>query len=91
LTAILGEGASGLSATNVARVKSSWEADYKASGQRDLSQKRYVYWWADGVYFNVRLDKERTCALILIGATEDGTKELLAVCRRLSRKHPILA
>ena len=41
--------------------------------------KRYVYWWADGVYFNVRLDEERTCVLVLIGATEDGTKELLAV------------
>ena len=44
-----------------------------------MSQKRYVYWWADGVYFNVRLDEERTCVLVLIGATEDGTKELLAV------------
>jgi putative transposase len=44
-----------------------------------LSQKRYVYWWADGVYFNVRLDEERTCVLVLIGATEDGTKELVAV------------
>jgi putative transposase len=42
-------------------------------------EKRYVYWWADGVYFNVRLDEERSCVLVLIGATEDGTKELLAV------------
>jgi putative transposase len=56
-----------------------------------LSAKRYVYWWADGVYFKVRLDEERTCALVLIGATEDGTKELLAVVDRLSRKRPILA
>src|SRR5258707_15532684 len=79
LTAILGEGASGLSATNIVRLKVGWEADYKAWTQRDLSQKRYVYWWADGVYFNVRLDEERTCVLVLIGATEDGTKELLAV------------
>src|SRR6201994_4554411 len=55
------------------------ETDYKAWSQRDLSAKRYVYWWADGVYFNVRLDEERTCVLVLIGATEDGTKELLAV------------
>ena len=55
------------------------EADYKAWSQRDLSQKRYVYWWANGVYFNVRLDEERTCVLVLIAATEDGTKELLAV------------
>ena len=61
------------------RLKVGWEADYKAWSQRDLSQKRYVYWWADGVYFNARLDEERTCVLVLIGVTEDGTKELLAV------------
>ena len=79
LAAILGEKASGLSATNIVRLKIGWEADYKAWSQRDLSQKRYVYWWADGVYFNVRLDEERSCVLVLIGATEDGTKELLAV------------
>jgi len=79
LAAILGEKASGLSATNIVRLKVGWEADYKAWSQRDLSQKRYVYWWADGVYFNVRLDEERTCVLVLIGATEDGTKELVAV------------
>jgi putative transposase len=75
----LGEGASGLSATNIVRLKSSWETDYKAWSQRDLSAKRYVYWWADGVYFNVRLDEERTCVMVLMGATEDGSKELLAV------------
>ena len=81
LSAILGEGASGLSATNIVRLKSSWETDYKEWSQRDLSAKRYVHWWADGVYFNVRLDEERTCVLVLvlIGATEDGSKELLAV------------
>ena len=79
LEAILGEGASGLSATNIVRLKAGWEADYKAWSQRDLSQKRYVYWWADGVYFNVRLDEERTCVLVLIGATEEGNKELIAV------------
>jgi transposase-like protein len=76
---ILGEGASGLSATNIVRLKAGWESDYKAWTQRDLSKKRYVYWWADGVYFNVRLDEERTCVLVLIGATEDGTKELIGV------------
>jgi Transposase, Mutator family len=63
LEAILGEGASGLSATNIVRLKASWEADYKAWSQRDLSENRYVYWWADGVYCNVRLDEERTCVL----------------------------
>ena len=79
LEAILGEGASGLSPTNIVRLKASWESDYKEWCQRDLSAKRFVYWWADGVYFNVRLDEERTCVLVLIGALEDGTKELIAV------------
>jgi putative transposase len=79
LAAILGQSASGLSATNIVRLKASWEADYQAWRQRDLSQKRYVYWWADGVYFNVRLEEARPCVLVLVGATEAGTKELLAV------------
>jgi putative transposase len=79
LVAILGEKASGLSATNIVRLKAGWEDDYQAWRRRDLSAKRYVYWWADGIYFNVRLDDDRTCVLVLIGATEDGTKELLAV------------
>jgi transposase-like protein len=79
LAAILGEKAIGLSAANIVRLKAGWEADYQAWRQRDLSAKRFVYWWADGVYFNVRLDEDRTCVLVLVGATEDGTKELLAV------------
>jgi transposase-like protein len=79
LAAILGEKASGLSATNIVRLKAGWEQDYQAWRQRDLSQKRYVYWWADGVYFNVRLEDARTCVLVVVGATEDGTKELLAI------------
>ncbi|HEY0791266.1 MAG TPA: IS256 family transposase [Chthoniobacterales bacterium] len=79
LTAILGEKAAGLSATNIVRLKAGWEDEYQAWRHRDLSAKRYVYWWADGIYFNVRLDDDRTCVLVLIGATEDGTKELLAV------------
>jgi putative transposase len=79
LAAILGEKASGLSATNIVRLKAGWEQEYQGWRQRDLSQKRYVYWWADGIYFNVRLDEDRACVLVLVGATEDGTKELLAV------------
>jgi putative transposase len=79
LTAILGSEGRGLSATNVVRLKAGWEEEYQVWRRRDLSAKRYVYWWADGVYFNVRLDDDRTCVLVLIGATEDGTKELLAV------------
>jgi putative transposase len=53
--------------------------EYKTWCQRDLSTKRYVYRWADGIYFNVRSMKKRSCVLVLIGALEDGTKELLAV------------
>lgn len=52
---------------------------YQAWRQRDLSQKRYVYWWADGIYFNVRLEDARPCVLVVVGAREDGTKELLAL------------
>ena len=79
LAAILGENASGLSATNIVRLKAGWEAEYQAWRQRDLSQKRYVYWWADGIYFNVRLEDARPCVLVVVGALEDGTKELLAI------------
>jgi putative transposase len=79
LSAILSEGASGLSVTKSSDSRAVGKSIYKAWSQRDLSRKRYVYWWADGVYFNVRLDEEQICVLVLIAATEDGTKELLAV------------
>jgi transposase-like protein len=79
LEAILGPQAAGLSATNIVRLKAGWEEEYKAWKKRDLSQKRYLYLWADGVHFNVRLEEERTCILVVIGALEDGTKELVAV------------
>ena len=79
LSAILGEGASGLSATNIVRLKQGWEQEYKGWNQRDLSEKEYVYLWADGIYVNVRLDDERSCLLILMGATSEGKKELVGV------------
>ena len=82
LEAILGEQAKGLSASTVVRLKRQWEEEYKEWAQRDLTGKRYVYWWADGIYFNVRLEdteNKRQCFLILIGALDDGTKELIAV------------
>jgi len=79
LEAILGENASGLSATNIVRLKQGWEEEYKEWSRRDLSGKRYVYWWADGIYFNVRLEDDRTCMLVLMGTLADGTKELIAV------------
>ena len=79
LEAILGPQAAGLSATNIVRLKEGWKTEYEAWAARDLSTKSYVYWWADGIYFNVRLDPERPCLLVLMGALEDGTKELVAV------------
>ena len=79
LEAILGPKAAGLSATNIVRLKEGLKADYEAWAARDLSTKRFAYWWADGIYFNVRLDPERPCLLVLMGALEDGTKELVAV------------
>lgn len=75
---LLGVDAAGLSATTIGRLKSHWEDDYKHWTQRDLSKKRYVYVWADGIHCNVRLD-DRLCLLVIIGADEHGNKELLAV------------
>ena len=79
LEAILGPQASGLSATNIVRLKDVWKQDYEQWRKRDLSGNRYVYIWVDGIYFNVRLDDERSCILVMIGATADGKKELIAV------------
>ena len=79
LKAILGDNVSGLSAANIVRLKQVWEKEYDSWRRRDLSGKRYAYVWVDGIYFNVRLQPERPCVLVVIGATKDGTKELLAV------------
>ena len=79
LQALLGPAAKGLSATTINRLMKVWEEEYDAWNRRDLSGKEYVYIWADGVYFNVRLGGERQCLLVVIGATQDGTKELLGI------------
>jgi transposase-like protein len=79
LEKILGKEVAGFSAENIVRMKQIWETDYKQWIQRDLSETRYVYWWVDGIYFNVRLDDDRQCILVIIGARADGTKELIAV------------
>lgn len=79
LASILGPNAPGLSASNIVRLKEGWEVEYEQWNQRDLTAKRYVYWWADGVYFNVRLEDQRRCILVLMGALPDGNKELIAV------------
>ena len=79
LAALLGPDAPGLSPTTIVRLKKTWEQEHEAWRRRSLAGKRYVYVWADGVYFNVRLEEDRACILVLIGATADGRKELLAV------------
>jgi len=79
LESILGPGAAGLSATNVVRLKGLWEQDYEAWRKRDFELKRYVYFWVDGIHFNVRLEEGRSCILVIMGANESGRKELLAI------------
>jgi transposase-like protein len=79
LTALLGPQAPGLSATTVRRLTEAWQQEHEHWQQRDLSGRRYVYVWADGVYFTPRLEHERQCLLVLIGADVSGRKELLAV------------
>ena len=79
LAAILGPDAKGLSATTVTRLKGIWEEEYKNFSKRSLVGKKYVYVWADGVYFNIRLHEDRQCILVLLGATADGKKELIAI------------
>lgn len=79
LSSLLGEDAAGLSATNISRLTSVWEDDYRRFSQRSLRDKDYVYVWADGIHFNVRLEEDRLCTLVLLGARTDGTKEVIAV------------
>jgi len=82
LSAILGENAKGLSANTIVRLKRQWEEEYKQWKRRDLSDKRYIYFWVDGIYFDVRLEdpeNKKQCFLVIIGAKEGGTKELVTV------------
>ena len=79
LEALLGKDAKGLSSSTISRLKQVWEKEYAVWCERDLSHKRYVYIWADGVHFHVRSNDARACVLVLIGVTELGKKELIAV------------
>ena len=79
LTALVGPNCPGLSASTVTRLKACWEDEFQKWNQRSLDGKEYVYLWADGVHFNIRLEEDRQCILVLMGATADGRKELIAV------------
>ena len=71
--------AAGLSASVITRLTSQWQADREAFMARSLTDRDYVYVWADGVHFNVRLAEERLCTLVVVGVRSDGAKELVAV------------
>ena len=79
LAALLGPQAKGLSAATVTRLKAVWQEEYDGWSKRSLAGKHYVYVWADGVHFNIRLEEDRQCILVLMGATADGHKELIAL------------
>jgi len=77
LAALLGKDAPGLSASTIARLKEIWLDEHQHWRKRDLSAKRYVYVWADGIYLQARLEDAKQCILVIIGATPEGKKELL--------------
>ena len=79
LAALLGPNAKGLSAKTVTRLKADWWTDYEAWQKRDLGARRFLYIWADGVYFKPRMAEEKQCVLVIVGADEYGRKELLAM------------
>ena len=77
LAALLGKDAPNLSPSAIARLRGEWEADHARWQRRDLSARRYVYLWADGVYLQARMEPQAECMLVLIGATPEGKKELV--------------
>ena len=79
LPILLGDDASGLSPTTITRLTAVWEDEYREFRRRALSDREYVYIWVDGIHFNIRLEEDRLCTLVMLGARADGTKELIAV------------
>ena len=77
LAALLGKDAANLSPSVISRLKGEWEGEYERWRKRDLSARRYVYLWADGVYLQARMEPQAECMLVLIGATPEGRKELV--------------
>ena len=69
LPVLLGEDAAGLSATNIARLTGTWDTEYQAFRRRDLSENDFVYVWVDGIHFNIRLEDDRLCTLVVLGAS----------------------
>jgi transposase-like protein len=79
LPALLGPKAAGLSPSAIVRLTKAWTAEYEAFRRRDLGDRDYIYLWADGIHFTIRLEEERLCTLVVIGVRPDGTKEVVAL------------
>ena len=79
LQALLGQDAPGLSAATITRLIGTWQKDFAAWNTRSLEGKQYVYFWVDGVHFNIRLEEDRQCILVIMGVTAEGEKELIAL------------
>jgi putative transposase len=79
LEALLGPEVAGFSATTITRLLKVWQEEYKAWNKRSLAGKEYVYIWADGVYFNIRLEEDRLACLVIVGVLPDGRKEIIAL------------
>lgn len=76
---LLGPDAAGLSPTTITRLTQVWQDEYQAWRKRSLAGTDYVYIWADGVYFNVRLEEDRLACLAVMGVRADGTMEIIAL------------
>jgi len=79
LSALLGQNAGGLSASTIGRLKEVWAEEHARWLKGDLSAKRYVYFWVDGIYVQARLEEDAQCLLVIIGATPEGKKELVGL------------
>ena len=79
MTALLGKDAGGLSASTIGRLKEAWSEEHARWSKRDLSAKRYVYFWVDGIHVQARLEDAAQCLLVIIGATPEGKKELVGL------------
>src|ERR1700726_1344116 len=79
LIALLGKDAGGLSASTIGRLKEAWSGEHTRWSKRDLSAKRYVYFWVDGIHVQARLEEAAQCLLVIIGATPEGKKELVGL------------
>lgn len=87
LTSIVGVNTVGMSSTTISRLKQVWASEYEAWRKQDLSKKRYVYFWADGIYLQVRME-EKQCILVIVGADEFGNKEVVSVTDGFRESEP---